>query len=319
MCRAAAPHSRIGWMKWRRLREPSVFWLPYFFSSPGDCTTFTRDQSASSSSATAIGRLVRDPVPISARCETIVTRPLGSIETKTCGSLTTPPGILAAPVAKTASAPRAGTNSAATTRPPVAIKPRRNPRRLTFSTVAWTAAMSRSCGGRLDGGGDALIAAATADVAAHLAVDLVLGRVLVGGEQRGGLHDLAGLAIPALRDIQGAPCFLHRVIALRVEPLDRGHRPTRDIVDGGDAGASRLAVEMNGARPAQRHAAAILCSGEPQLVSQIPQQRHRRIAVEGLLLAVDAQLDHSVPPRVVPIAGLYLRRSGPGNIVNQRG
>src|ERR1700739_4020224 len=54
MSRAPAPHSRIGWIKWRRLREPSVFWLPYFFSSPGDCTTFTRDHSASSSSATAL-------------------------------------------------------------------------------------------------------------------------------------------------------------------------------------------------------------------------------------------------------------------------
>src|SRR5947208_9891482 len=86
-------------------------------------------------------------------------------------------------------------NSAATTSPPVANSPFRNPRRLTFSMLAWTALISRSCGGRLDGGGDALIAAAAADVAAHLAVDLVLGRVLVGGEQRGGLHDLAGLAI----------------------------------------------------------------------------------------------------------------------------
>ena len=72
-----------------------MFWLPYFFSSPGDCLTFTRAQSASSSSATAIGRLVREPVPISARCAMIVTMPLGSIETKTCGSVTTPPGQLA--------------------------------------------------------------------------------------------------------------------------------------------------------------------------------------------------------------------------------
>src|SRR5580704_1062029 len=133
-------------------------------------------------------------------------------------------------------------NSAATTRPPVAIKPRRNPRRLTFSTVAWTDVMSRSCGGRLDGGGDALIAAAAADVAAHLAVDLVLGRVFVRREQRGGLHDLASLAIAALRDIQGAPGFLHRMIALPVEPLDRRHRPAGDIVDGGNAGAGGLAV-----------------------------------------------------------------------------
>src|SRR5947209_16786429 len=104
-------------------------------------------------------------------------------------------------------------NSAATTRPPVATSPFRNPRRLTFSTVAWTGVMSRSCGGRLDGGGDALIAAAAADVAAHRAVDLVLGGVLVRREQSGGLHDLAGLAVAALRDIEGAPRLLHRMIA----------------------------------------------------------------------------------------------------------
>src|SRR2546423_11106582 len=157
-------------------------------------------------------------------------------------------------------------NSAATTRPPVANSPFRNPRRLTFSMLAWTALISRSCGGRLDGGGDALIAAATADVAAHLAVDLVLGRVLVGGEQRGGLHDLAGLAIAALRDIEGAPRLLHRVVALRVEPLDRRHRAARDIVEGGDAGAGGLAVDVHGTRPAQRDAAAVLRSGEPQFV-----------------------------------------------------
>jgi NAD(P)-dependent dehydrogenase (short-subunit alcohol dehydrogenase family) len=36
--------------------------------------------------------------------------------------------------------------------------------------------MLRSCSSRLDGGGDALIAAAAADVAAHRAVDLVANR-----------------------------------------------------------------------------------------------------------------------------------------------
>src|ERR1700730_10870687 len=209
-------------------------------------------------------------------------------------------------------------NSAATTSPPVANSPFRKPRRLTFSMVAWTGVMSRSCGGRLDGGGDALIAAAATDVAGHRAVDLVLGRVLVGRDQCGGLHDLAGLAIPALRDIQGAPGFLHRMISLRVEPLDCGYRTSGDIVYGGNAGAGGLAVDRDGASAAQRHAAAVLRTGEPQFVPQIPQQRHRRIAVERLFLAVDAQLDHGVPPQVVPIVDSISEGADPATLLISR-
>ena len=49
------------------LAEPSVFWSPYIFSSPGACSTRTRAQSASSSSATAMASDVRMPWPISER------------------------------------------------------------------------------------------------------------------------------------------------------------------------------------------------------------------------------------------------------------
>ena len=86
-------------MKWRTLREPSVSWLPYFTSSPGDCWMRTFAQSASSSSATIIGRVVRAaPVPISARAATMVTMPSGAIDTNTFGSLTVLFGIASAPV-----------------------------------------------------------------------------------------------------------------------------------------------------------------------------------------------------------------------------
>ena len=59
----------------------------------------TLAQSASSSSATISGSVVRAaPVPISARAATMVTMPSRAIETKMCGSLTVPFGILSAPV-----------------------------------------------------------------------------------------------------------------------------------------------------------------------------------------------------------------------------
>ncbi len=91
-------HLPIGWMWWRMLREPSVSWLPYFGSSPGAWTIFTRAQSASISSASTIGRLVREPVPISERCATMVTVPSGSIETNTSGLVMMPFGMSRPPV-----------------------------------------------------------------------------------------------------------------------------------------------------------------------------------------------------------------------------
>src|SRR3546814_3098762 len=80
-------------MWWRRLREPSVSWLPYVFSSPSAWTMRTRAQSASISSATTMGIEVRTPVPISERCALMVTVPSRSIETKASGLLTTPFGM----------------------------------------------------------------------------------------------------------------------------------------------------------------------------------------------------------------------------------
>src|SRR6266704_5071105 len=49
---------------------------------------------------------------------------------------------------------------------------------------------------------DSHISTAAADVPRHGGVDVAIGRVGVGREQRRGGHDLAGLAIAALRDLE---------------------------------------------------------------------------------------------------------------------
>src|SRR3954449_12383199 len=59
--------------------------------------------------------------------------------------------------------------------------------------------MSRLLRSLLDGGNDAVVGSAPADVAVHVADDLVAARTLVGGEELGRFHDLARLAIAALR------------------------------------------------------------------------------------------------------------------------
>ena len=49
-----------------------------------------------------------------------------------------------------------------------------------------------------------------------------LGRIAILGEQRRRLHDLAGLAVAALRHLLGDPGLLQRMLALGVETFDRG-------------------------------------------------------------------------------------------------
>src|SRR6185312_8885221 len=85
--------------------------------------------------------------------------------------------------------------------------------------------------------------------------------------------------------------------------------------------------EVDGARTAQRLAAAVLRAGEADEIAQHPEQRHRRIRVDLVLLSVDRELHgatspcgHAAPVWIhaaasapssacVPMAGL---RSAPG-------
>jgi hypothetical protein len=133
---------------------------------------------------------------------------------------------------------------------------------------------------------DALIATAPAQIAGHAAGDVGVGRRRLLGEQRRRIHDLAGLAIAALRHAEVAPGDLHGVLALGVQALDGDDRLGCRRRHRRRAGADRIAVEMHGAVAAERGTAAELGAGEAQLVAQVPQDRHRRIAVVGPLLSV---------------------------------
>src|SRR5690606_9049904 len=98
-------------------------------------------------------------------------------------------------------------------------------------------------GGALDGGADAAVGAAAADVAAHRGVDLRLGGTRVLLQQRGGAHDLAGLAVAALRHVPGDPGVLHRLAGgAGGHRLDGGDLPPRRRGDGQDAAAGGHAV-----------------------------------------------------------------------------
>src|SRR3989442_13531556 len=75
----------------------------------------------------------------------------------------------------------------------------------------------------LDSLADSHISTAAADVPRHRGVDVAIGRVGVGCEQRRRGHDLAGLAIAALRHLERDPGLLDLLAGRSgTDGLDRG-------------------------------------------------------------------------------------------------
>jgi hypothetical protein len=95
------------------------------------------------------------------------------------------------------------------------------------------------------------------------------------------------------------PGALDRVRAVRAQAFDGDdtlalQRPHLLL-----AGAHGAAVNVHGAGAAQAGATPESRAGEPQVVPQIPQQRHVLVAVEHPGCSVDCQIDHRVPLRSV--------------------
>src|SRR5215469_10488276 len=104
----------------------------------------------------------------------------------------------------------------------------------------------------LDGGPNARISRASADVAAHGGIDVRVSGLGLLVQQRRRRHDLAGLTVPALHDIQSEPCLLNLLARLRVaDALDRGDRTLTDCPDGRNAGTRGIAVYVHCAATAQ--------------------------------------------------------------------
>src|SRR5215470_7173783 len=114
----------------------------------------------------------------------------------------------------------------------------------------------------LDRTHDALIGSAAADIRAHVLDYLIARRTRILLEKVGRAHDLAGLAVAALRDALGEPRLLQRVQRIPRQAFDRGHRPAADLRHLDLTGERALAVDMHRACTAQAGATTELGAGE---------------------------------------------------------
>src|SRR6185312_17234579 len=101
------------------------------------------------------------------------------------------------------------------------------------------------------------------------------------GEERSRLHDLARLAVTALRHLLGDPGLLQGMITLGAETFDGGDLLARDIVDRRLTGANGFAVDVHGAGAAEAGAATEFCTGHLQLFTDDPEQRRIACRLDG--------------------------------------
>src|SRR5882672_732674 len=151
----------------------------------------------------------------------------------------------------------------------------------------WSGSFHRR-GRVLDRRANLVVGSAAADVAAHGLVDVGVARRAVLRDERSRAHDLAGLAIAALRHVILDPRGLDRLAGGgRRNTLYRSDLLTHRLRHWRHARAHRLTVKVNGARTALRDAAAELGSGEVQGVAQDPKDGRLGRDVELALPAVD--------------------------------
>src|SRR3989449_5817591 len=257
---------------------PNNIGFTYALSAGAD-SILTFDQSASSSSASSMGREVVTPCPISERSTTTRTLSSAPMRSHAFGANG------AAAAARPARRPAAGTWKPMTRPAPATLAVSRNSRRLICAAL-----MSRSLGGAMDGGADALVGAAATDVG-HRRVDVGVRGMRILREQRRGGHDLSRLAIAALRYVFLDPRALHRVRAVLGQAFDRRHALAGDGGHGQHAGARRDAIQVDGAGAALGDAAAELGAGEPEGVTQHPEERRVGGDVDRFAFAVDGEAD----------------------------
>src|SRR5258708_32715795 len=148
----------------------------------------------------------------------------------------------------------------------------------------------------MDGPSYARVGTAAADVAGHGFVNISVGGLGIFFQQDGCTHDLSGLAVAALRNVDFDPGALHRVGVVGGEALSGCDMLAFDAGQRRDTGADGATVEMDSAGAAECHAAAEFCPGQTKRIANDPQQRRGGIVIHGNRFSIQGEGSHEAPP-----------------------
>src|SRR3982074_848703 len=168
-----------------------------------------------------------------------------------------------------------------------------------------TASSAASLGHITDGGNNVGINGAPADIAAPPLRDLHIGEnwrgrdvrrriawptCLVFSQQRDRRANLTGGAIPTLQSIMANKCGLHWVqIAVFFQTLDGRYLVARMHHGERQTAVDALSIDDHRAGATLSLAAALLRTGQPEMLTQRIEQRYTRIEIESVTPSIDSE------------------------------
>src|SRR5471032_127524 len=167
------------------------------------------------------------------------------------------------------------------------------------STAAMGASINGVAGCGMDRGADAGVTGAAAHIAGHGAMNVGIRGLGLLAQKRRGIHDLARLAIAALRHVHIDPGLLQGMeFSILRQAFDGGDFLVADLRNRRLARPHRRAVDMYGAGAAGADAAAIFCAHQPEMIAQHPQQGCSGIDIvaDDALLAIHLKTQHAPAP-----------------------
>jgi len=168
----------------------------------------------------------------------------------------------------------------------------------------------------------ALVGSAATDISGHGGVNVLVRRIFLGLQERGGLHHLSGLAVAALRHVDLHPGLLDRMQSIGAQAFHCGDFHAVHSGHRRDTGAHGQAVFVNRASAAQRHPAAKLRARQSKFITRNLRgvrgsQPFQSLETQRHKLSVHFHL-RGVPRRKHQIAYLFAALQHGGNKLRDR-